>query len=135
MFSPPNRRRCDIVLARVSTRGGTVRIGRLSLVFCVCVLTAADTVPIATFNAPRAFPVGYPILSIAVADFDGDGTPDVAALTEACEYCQGFVSILLNNGHGGYQPERNHPVGTSFLGAEPESIVAADFNGDGRPDL
>jgi hypothetical protein len=104
-------------------------------ILAVSTSLAADPAPIATFNAPRTFSVGYPILSIATADFDGDGTPDVAALTEACEYCQGAVSILLNNGHGGFQPERDHPVGTSFLGPTPQALAVGDFNGDGKPDL
>ena len=39
-------------------------------------------------------------------------------------------SILLGNGDGTFQPQIDVPVGS-----EPTSIVAGDFNGDGRTDL
>jgi len=64
--------------------------------------------------------------SAAVADFDGDGKPDLAiASTETPE-----VSILLGAGKGSFQKPVNYPAA-----ANPESIATADFNGDGKPDL
>src|SRR6266852_5088287 len=40
------------------------------------------------------------------------------------------LSIFLNNGSGGFGAPGNHPAGPF-----PSSLVAADFNGDGRVDL
>jgi len=45
--------------------------------------------------------------SVAVADFNGDGKPDLAVADES-----GNVSILLGNGDGTFQPAANYPAGT-----------------------
>lgn len=64
---------------------------------------------------------------LAVGDFNGDGKADIAIA--AC--CDGnFVSILLGNGNGTFQPPVNSPTGQA-----PQSITIGDFNGDGKIDL
>jgi uncharacterized repeat protein (TIGR01451 family) len=66
-------------------------------------------------------------LSVAVADVNGDGKPDLVVANQA-------VSVLLGKGDGTFQS----PVNYSLVGAgpiEPNSIVVADVNGDGKPDL
>lgn len=40
------------------------------------------------------------------------------------------VSVLLSVGQGGFAFATNHNVGL-----RPESVVAGDFNADGKPDL
>jgi hypothetical protein len=57
-------------------------------------------------------------------DLNGDGNVDIA-LTN---YSEDFVYALLNdgNGDGTFDPKVYYPVGTQ---------VAADLNGDGKPDL
>ena len=40
------------------------------------------------------------------------------------------VSVLLNDGSGGFGAASNFPVGTN-----PTDITSADFNGDKKPDL
>ena len=63
--------------------------------------------------------------SVAVADFNGDGRPDLVMTTHG----SGIVSVLLGNGDGTFQqPERTYTVGGAVA-------AVADVNGDGRPDL
>jgi hypothetical protein len=68
-------------------------------------------------SVPKAF---------AVADFNGDGKPDMAVINES----SGTVSILLGGGNGTFAAAT-----TLVTGAVPTQIVAGDFNGDGKPDL
>ena len=66
------------------------------------------------------------------ADFNRDGNPDLAFPTNL-NLATGdqAVAILLGNGDGTFQPEKD--LGVNFLG--PQGLVTADFNGDGNPDL
>ena len=61
--------------------------------------------------------------ALVTADFDGDGHADVATLDIAAN----AVVILFGNGHGGFESRTFTPGGSSLL--------AADFDGDERPDL
>jgi hypothetical protein len=79
------------------------------------------------FKSGPTFPVsGQNVNNAAVADFNGDGIPDLAiSLPDA-----GEVQVLLGNGDG------------SFTALAPISVPAGvfkvgtgDFNGDGKPDL
>ena len=65
--------------------------------------------------------VGGQPQSIAVADVNGDGKPDLMV--------NGLV--LTNNGSGGFGSNSTYSVGT--FGST--CVVAADVNGDGKPDL
>lgn len=71
----------------------------------------------------------YAWMDVAVADFNGDGKPDVAVSSGL--YVPGVVAILLGNGDGTFQPAV--PFSTGAAGSCP--IVAADFNGDGWIDI
>jgi hypothetical protein len=62
-----------------------------------------------------------------VADFDCNGTPDLAVVN-ARE--SGTVSILLGHGDGTFDPPQAFSVGRL-----PVSVAAGDFNGDGLWDL
>jgi hypothetical protein len=95
---------------------------------------ADDTVSIlrgkgdGTFQAPEAYHLGYlPISSVAVGDFNGDGSPDIAV---ASQYDSSFISVLLGKGDGTFQPPQNYP--TSLGG---KTMAVADFNRDGHVDL
>jgi hypothetical protein len=61
-----------------------------------------------------------------VADFNGDGVPDLAVGNENSNN----VSVLLGNGDGSFQAAWNF-----FAGAGPKSVVVGDFNVDKLPDL
>ena len=64
--------------------------------------------------------------SVAVGDFNGDGSQDLATANAG----SANVSVLLGNGAGGFAPP------TSFnAGAQPRSVAVGDFNGDGMLDL
>ena len=69
----------------------------------------------------------YPI-SVVAADFHGDGKLDLALATNLDIY--GRVSILDGNGDGTFQTNVDYEGGFGIY-----SLVAADFNGDGKPDL
>jgi hypothetical protein len=76
-------------------------------------------------EAGREYKVAYSPSRIAVADFDDDGNLDVATSNSCCRARHG-VSVLLNTGHGTLAP-RHDLTGLAD--------VAADVNGDRKPDL
>ncbi|HWQ33398.1 MAG TPA: FG-GAP-like repeat-containing protein [Blastocatellia bacterium] len=88
-----------------------------------CVRTGCDTPGFAT---AAAFDTGTGPQSVAVADFNGDGRPDLAV----ANYAAGNVSVLPGNGSGGFGAATNFSVGDFAYG-----VAVADFNGDGKPDL
>ncbi|OQY66188.1 MAG: hypothetical protein B6D46_11295 [Polyangiaceae bacterium UTPRO1] len=68
----------------------------------------------------------------AVADFDGDGRADIAIVGAEAPY----IVVLYGDGIG--FATRPTPIPEPFAGKRPtrgQSIAAADFDGDGRPDL
>jgi hypothetical protein len=64
--------------------------------------------------------------SVIVADFNGDGRPDLAV----SDFQNNLVSILLGSVGGGFVAK-----GTFATGSSPRELVAADFNGDKKIDL
>src|SRR5437899_3121815 len=59
---------------------------------------------------------------LAIADFNGDGKPDVSLVTDA------GINVYLGNGNGTFQATQL--TGFASLG----NITTADFNGDGKLD-
>jgi hypothetical protein len=75
-----------------------------------------------TFGTAQNYTIGGLANSIAVGDFNHDGYLDIAT-TGSTE-----TDVLLNNGNGTFGSYQN-------VGPAGSSVVAADFNGDGFPDL
>ena len=74
-------------------------------------------------------------LSVAIADFNGDGHQDVA-VADACGtdptcISNGSVGILLGNGDGTLQPRVDYPS----TGLDTARLTIGDFNGDRNPDV
>jgi len=65
--------------------------------------------------------------SVAVADVDGDGKPDLVVVNLGSS----TVSVLLGNGDGTFQSAIIYDSG----GLYPTSVAVADVNGDGKLDL
>lgn len=80
-----------------------------------------------TFQAQSIYNTGSDPHSVAVADLNGDGIPDLAVANQL----DNTFSVLLGNGDGTFQPMIAYPTS----GFTPNSIVAGDFNKDGRMDL
>jgi hypothetical protein len=82
--------------------------------------------PDGTFQMPKTYSPGQGPISIALGDFNGDGSADLAVANSG----DNTVSLLFGIGNGTFQPAVNIPTG-----ADPVSAAAADFNGDGVSDL
>ncbi|HUB09041.1 MAG TPA: VCBS repeat-containing protein [Myxococcales bacterium] len=97
---------------------------------------------LASYGPFGSNPDGGSIVSVVAGDFDGDGRLDLAATAQlgSCVGCPpgGEVALLLGDGQGNLAAPRivawaNQAYTVGFMGAQ--SLVAADFDGDGRTDL
>ena len=85
-----------------------------------------------TFSGPTPFAAGTDATSVVATDLNGDGRPDLA--TSNSEEAAGVTVLMNTSTPGAATPSFTGP--TPFAaGNRPWSIVAADINRDGRPDL
>ncbi len=78
-------------------------------------------------GSPRVLQAGNFPADLALADLDGDRDLDLAVTNSNAPY---RVEIYRNDGNGGLTRDA-----TAALGAGPRGLVAADFTGEGIPDL
>jgi len=106
---------------------GALDIATVSLAQTVTVLLGKGN---GTFGSPVQYPVGAGSgggsgQAIAIADFNGDGKPDIAV--------GGATGILLGNGDGTFHAGSALPAVAG--GNDIWAFAAGDLNGDGRMDL
>jgi hypothetical protein len=84
-----------------------------------------------TFQKAMTGPTTYFPDSVAVADVNGDGKPDLLEAGGCCSSFGGQVGVLLGNGDGTFQNAVTYETG----GPVANSVAVADVNGDGKLDL
>src|ERR1044071_2352244 len=89
----------------------------------LCAPTFAQSCSTPSFTQAPVYPVGSDIRSVAVADFDGDGRPDLAV----ADVSSNSVTVLLKVGRG--EPAT---INTYAVGSFPLSVATGDFTGDGK---
>jgi Big-like domain-containing protein/VCBS repeat protein/FG-GAP repeat protein len=98
---------------------------------CFSLSLFASAAAAQSFRNPPMVPTAFDPVSIATADFNGDGIPDLAYDTADLNGTGTTLHILLGKGDGTYNDAQD--IGLPFpLGGR---INIADVNGDGKPDL
>jgi len=106
----------------------------LSFFLLVQIALSGSTPAPISFFARRDTPVGSGNLLgvddspsyLTIADFNGDGRPDLAVLTTNTN----SLFVMTNKGNGAFKAGK--PIN---VGLVPAAMVAGDFNGDGNQDL
>ncbi|MGY3034946.1 VCBS repeat-containing protein [Bradyrhizobium sp. USDA 4354] len=75
--------------------------------------------------------------ALDIADFNGDGVPDIATAGFGLESSDGSLGVLLGNGDGTFQDGKPYSTGTVYASRSQNTyaLVSGDFNGDGKLDI
>jgi hypothetical protein len=84
-----------------------------------------------TFQPAVGYSSGGNPTSLAVADVNGDGVPDVLVVNACGCLQEDTMTVLLGNGDGSFQPAVAYGSG----GTDPWWVAVGDVNGDGKPDV
>ncbi len=116
-------------LARPLVHRPLRRLVAPSLVLLGCFLAARAASADGLCFGATAYPVGAAPSDVLLADFNNDGTLDLAVANHDLDQ-DNRVSLLLNNGDGTFAPTLFFDVG-----ARPYWLAAGDFNADGWLDV
>jgi hypothetical protein len=99
-------------------------------------LEALEDRTVPTFLPPVTLPAGVDPHTVTVADFNRDGTPDLAVVNAGPSSASQSVSVLLGDGRGSFRPAITTSVLNGGAGnGNALSVAVGDFNGDGLPDV
>ncbi len=108
-----------------------VVVNELTSTLSVLLNTTAPGAATPTFAPEADFATGVYPVSVAIADLNGDGKPDLVAVSQN----PNILTVLLNTTAPGATKPTFAPMMTFATGPGPSSVAIADLNGDGRPDL
>jgi hypothetical protein len=81
-------------------------------------------------GTPVTYPTGVFTSGIVTGDFNQDGIPDIAAMSQGSTGTDGDVAVFLGKGDGSFQDSID-----DVLGSFPVAIALGDFNRDGILDF
>ena len=117
--------------ARRAAAAGLARRANRSLLLALALLLLTPCAAAAqSFSTKVDYAVGKEPAEVILHDFNGDSVPDLATANSF----DSTVSLLLGVADGTFRPAAHYSIaGGSHTGSL--SLVAADFNSDGKPDL
>lgn len=84
-----------------------------------------------TFQTHVDFATGIGPVSVSVGDFNGDQISDLAVAAHPAN----VVSVLLGNGDGTFKGHVDYATGAANPLGDPNAVVLADLNVDGKVDI
>ena len=82
-----------------------------------------------TFQSLQQYQTTGSTVAVTLADFDGDGNLDVAAVAGF------YASVFLGKGDGTLTARIDYPLGVTNGALSPNQLLAWDLNNDRKPDL